>query len=314
MKKEFKAIKAAYSYYCPEVREVISKVAKNYPHEIFLKSIEPGLDDFHVPIVKHLVKYLKEPIPNLDDFKYFYPTGGAEEGIREVLSWLKLRGISKIYILEGEYEGYEEVAKTRGIKSIIVQEDKINKLKPGIWFISNPSGRDGNIIENDFILNLCKKGHKIFYDLSYLGLTKPHVFDLSHPNILGVFISFSKPFGLFYYRIGFTFCREPIPLLYANKWFKNIFSLIVADEVMKTIKFGEIYRKYRRIQLDILKKIEKESEIKLRPSDVVYLAFFKQKDEKNLNNAQKKFIADFQRGIGWRFCLTQYFIDREHKP
>ena len=45
-------------------------------------------------------------------------------------------------------------------------------------------------------------------------------------------VSFSKPYGLFYYRVGFTFCREPIPALYANKWFKNVYGLLVAEKIL----------------------------------------------------------------------------------
>ena len=54
-------------------------------------------------------------------------------------------------------------------------------------------------------------GHRIFYDLSYLGATDPGArFDISHPAVSYAAVSFSKPYGLFYYRIGFTFAREEL--------------------------------------------------------------------------------------------------------
>lgn len=84
--EKLKTIKAAYSYYAPEVREVISNLTKDFPHSVFLKSIEPGLDDFHTPIMKRLVEYQKESIHSLNKYKYMYPTSGAEEAIRETMS------------------------------------------------------------------------------------------------------------------------------------------------------------------------------------------------------------------------------------
>src|SRR5262245_61539613 len=39
-------IRSVYSYYYPEVREIIDRVTHVYPHHVYLRSIDPGLDEF----------------------------------------------------------------------------------------------------------------------------------------------------------------------------------------------------------------------------------------------------------------------------
>ena len=60
--KPFKAITTVYSYYMPEVRELITDLTREYPHDVFLRSISPGLDDFHHPVIDKLVAaHAREP-------------------------------------------------------------------------------------------------------------------------------------------------------------------------------------------------------------------------------------------------------------
>jgi histidinol-phosphate/aromatic aminotransferase/cobyric acid decarboxylase-like protein len=192
----------------------------------FLSSIEPGLNDFHEPIIDALIKARGKDIPALASFPLRYPTAGSEEGIREVLTLLAARGVKRIYTLRGDYEGYREMARTRRIATQEVElSTPPSSLERGWWFLSNPSARDGNLLPEGVIAAIANAGHKIFYDLSYMGSTSPGAcFDLTHPNVAFAAISFSKPYGLFYYRVGFTFAREEIPALYANRWFKNVLS------------------------------------------------------------------------------------------
>src|SRR5262249_11895083 len=155
---------------------------------------------------------------------------GSEEGIREYLTLLQSSGVHEIYAWKGDYEGYREVARTRGVRLVELDAEADPASVPrGHWFLSNPSARDGMIVPREQIQAICEAGHQVFYDLSYLGMTGPAVYDLAHPNIAAVVVSFSKPYGLFYYRIGFTFSRAAIPVLEANKWFKNVYGLLIAD-------------------------------------------------------------------------------------
>lgn len=311
--EDLKAITTVYSYYFPEVRKVIDNLTKNYPHDVFLKSVSPGLDDFHVPIIDKFARYQKEALPGLSDFPFRYPIAGAEEGIRETMTNLRQERTRHIYALFGEYEGYKAVAETRGIETVEVGID----LEPPFvmifpFFISNPSARDGNILPDSYIGKLCQN-HDVYYDLTYLGLVEPHQFDLRNPKIKAVFISFSKPFGLFYYRVGFLFSRFEIPALYGNKWFKNIFSLLIADKVMDEIGPLDIFNKYKPIQEMIIEDINKKTGLGIKPSKSLLLGYLPEEDAKNLNEKQLEMISKFRRCDNYRFCLTPYFEELEKK-
>jgi histidinol-phosphate/aromatic aminotransferase/cobyric acid decarboxylase-like protein len=298
-----KATKTVYCYYFPEIRKIIDALTKKFPHEIFLKSINPGLDDFHFPIIDKYIKYHSENLPKLKDFKYKYFTGGASEGIFHLLIKIKTENPNAIvYVLKGEYEGYKEYAKRINLRVIELDENQdFSKLKKGFWFISNPSARNGNIVSNNFINKICKY-HKVIFDSTYVGLTKKHEFDVSNPNIIAVISSMSKPFGLYYYRIGFTFSRKPIQTLTANIWFKNIFSLLIANKIFDTIKSDYFYKKYRLIQEKIVKNLNQNEKLDLKKSDVLLLAY---------STKKSKLIEKYKRNKFYRLCLTPYLLEEE---
>jgi len=295
-----KATRTVYCYYFPEVREIINEIAREYPHKIFLQSIEPGLDDFHFPIIEKLIKYHAKVLPELKNFKNRYFTSGASEGIFHLLVKIKTENPNAIiYTLKGEYEGYKEYAERMGLKIIEVEENEIPE-KQGIFFISNPSARDGNIIPDELINKICEK-HKVVYDVTYVGLTKEHEFNLNNRNIIAVIASLSKPFGVYYYRIGFTFSRDNIETLEANRWFKNIFSLIIAEKLLDNIKPGYFYKKYRIMQEKIVKKLNTEEKLNLKASDVLLLA----------NTKPTERLREYLRDKFCRLCLTPYFLEEE---
>ncbi len=305
-----RAIQAVYSYYLPEVRQIISDLAGEFPHDVFLKSVTPGLDDFHEPIIGQFLEYQSGAVPGLSSYGNRYPTAGSEEFIREYITQLDAR---KIHVLEGEYEGYREIARTRGIETVEVPFEKNPAdFEPGDWFLSNPSARDGNIIDDGHVQAICEAGHKLFYDLSYLGSTPFHRFDVGHPNIAAVAVSFSKSYGLFYNRVGFGFSREPLDVLYANKWFKNIFSLLIAQRLMETLPPGRVPEKYKPVQARIVETINAEEGLRMEASDAFLIARLGPTD--GLDGEQRKSIEKFRRGPGHRFCLTPYFMEFEKRP
>lgn len=306
--KDFKAIKAVYAYYFPEVRKIVDGTLKDRKriHETLLQSVNPGLDDYHIPIIKRFISARMNTVPAFKDFKYWYPTSGSSEGIFHFLNRLRSFGVSQIYTGIGEYEGYGEYAKTFGMECY---QTSLSRLSgDGTIFISNPSAVDGNIIPNDVINEILDSGHKVFYDLAYLGSTRKYRFDLSHPNIIGGCVSFSKPYGLFYHRAGFTFSREPIKSLYGNKWFKNIPTLMIIDSLLRA-DIGEdpsiLWRTYRPIQDDIITRINKRHDIDIRQSNSFILGYIHGRGPRELR------LRNFRRGDGYRFCLTPYFEERE---
>jgi histidinol-phosphate/aromatic aminotransferase/cobyric acid decarboxylase-like protein len=307
-----RAIPTVYSYYLPEIRELITGLTREYPHEVFLRSIAPGLDDFHQPIFEKLIAAHRHDVPDLGQFAFRYPTAGSEEGIREYLTLLRAQGVDQIYTWRGDYEGYREVAKTRGIATVEVDfEADPRTLARGHWFLSNPSARNGMIVPADRILAIAEAGHQIFYDLSYLGATDFHLFDVRHPNVAAVAISFSKPFGLFYYRVGFTFSREAIPALFANKWFKNVYGLLIAERILETVDQRALTQTYKRVQAAIVREINDELGLGASASDVFLLASLPAAAGTALPCERQEQIAKFARGAWYRFCLTPYFEQRE---
>lgn len=308
-----KFMKAVYSYYFPEIRKVVDAVnaAETYPHEMFLTSSPIVLDDFHEPVIEKMLRFYAELVPDLKKFQHFYPTSGSSEGIREYLSQLAFQGVKEIYTLKGEYEGYRETAKTRGIETKEMTIDELLQAPPGHLMLSNPSARDGNIIPNETVRAICDAGHKVFYDFAYLGATQRYEFDVSHPNIVAGCVSLSKPLGLFRYRIGFTFGIDAIPALYANKWFKSIPALMIAERIFDTMNVQQLYDKYKHWQTEILARLNNELNLGLSACDAILLAKLSEKDAEKLTPEQKKMIAPFKRGEGYRFCLTPYFEDLE---
>jgi histidinol-phosphate/aromatic aminotransferase/cobyric acid decarboxylase-like protein len=308
----FAAITTVYSYYLPEVRAVIDSLVARYPHDVFLRSLEPGgLDAFHEPVLEKLVRAHASDVHGLGDFRFRYPTSGSEEGIREYLSTLAARGVKRIYMLRGDYEGYREVARSRGIETreVALDEDP-RRLEPGHWFLSNPSARDGNLLPPDVPRAILDAGHRVFYDLSYLGSTGEAIFDLTHPNVAAAVISFSKTYGLFYYRIGFTFSREEIPALYANKWFKNVLSLLIADRVLD-LDGRSLARRCKALQAEIVERVNRAHGLGLAASDAFLLAHLTPERARELPPAKLATIARFERDRGYRFCLTPYFLEHE---
>jgi hypothetical protein len=338
---QLKAMKSIYCYFFPEVRPIIHFIQTNLPDSMFLvttpfekvrEHLKPlfnppldipatsdgkiDLDNIHIPIIKRIVKVYSILAPGLRNFSYSYPTSGSSEGLFHLLAELRTKGIKTIYVLNGDYERYAVYAEHLSMKvnNIDLNKTELRDLELGVWFISNPSARDGNIISNEFIRELCEFGHKIVLDLAYVGTTKPHTFYVGHENIIAVAMSFSKPYGVFRFRIGgFIFSREELPSLFGNKWFKDTVRLLQALKIAETIGPTKLYQKYRPMQEKIIANINREYGLCIKPSDSFLMSYISVKDTHVLNETQAELIAPFRRSDNYRFCLTPYFEDWENQ-
>jgi len=339
--RRLEAMQAVYCYFFPEVRPIIHEVEAVVQDDMYLvttpaskvrKDLEPlfnppldvpeneygnvDLDEIHVPIIERIADVYSGLIPTLGDFGYSYPTAGSSEGIFHALTKLMIEGVDCINVLKGEYEGYSAQAGNlrMEVNEVDLNETDISEVDPGYWFVSNPSARDGNIIPNEFITELCEQDNKVFLDLAYAGSTRPYVFDVSHENVAGAFMSFSKPYGVFRKRIGgFAFMRDEMPTLYGNKWFKDTDRLFAALKIAEDIGPCKLYGKYRPVQEAIVDVINDELGLGMKASDAFLLGYLKAEDAKSLDADQLKMIADFRRGDNYRFCLTPYFEEIERK-
>lgn len=329
---DFRVLKAVYCYFFPETRNVLREVSERIPDDLFkvttpaieveerLNSMlrEPiviprtpqgwvSLDEIHVPIIQRIVSIYSSVIPHLSDFPFSYPTSGSSEGIFHLLTNLKAQGVKKIHVLEAEYEGFGIQAANIGLEVETHSFDEALKMKEvGHWFISQPSARDGNLLPDEFIHALCENGQKITLDFAYVGTTRPHAFDVSHPNIVSAVMSFSKPYGVFRFRIGgFTFSRTEIRTLYGNKWFKDVTRLVQCLVLAERIGPLSLYPKYSPVQKEIVKEINTQHGLALLPSDSFLLAHLKP------GAASNPLTLSFKRGPFHRFCLTPYYESRE---
>jgi len=308
----FHPIKTVYSYLPFGVRALIDDLVEPYPHDVFRKSVSGGLDDIHEPIIEKLAIRWDSVLRGLHRFPHRYFTAGSEEGIREFLSYLALTGAEEINVLAGDYEGYEAVATTRGIVTHTWPVGHLARNIPrGWWFVSQPSARDGNILPDGTLTDICNAGHKVFLDLSYLGTTDESRFHVDHPNIKAVALSFSKPFGLFYYRIGFLFSRVPLQSLEANRWFKNVFSLLVAERVIDRLGPQWPALQFKHAQRKIVDYVAAKTGIPLHASDTFLLAHMSAAEADALDTQRRLITMPFRRADSYRFCLTPYFMERE---
>lgn len=339
MTERLNTLKAVYCYYFPEVRPVVDAVEKalsgpkakdlfltqtpieeareileplNFKPELEVPATEEGkisLDMIHEPIFDRVVSAYAKTVPDLKEYKWRYPTSGSSEGIYHVLSNLKKTEVSEIYVPMGEYEGYREYGKETGIITTEFDLEDIDpkKIKPGVWFISNPSASDGNIISNTTINSLCEAGHKVILDLAYVGSTKDYVFDVSHPNIQTVLLSWSKPYGLFRFRIGATFSRTSIDSLYANKWFKDIGRILLGLKVVEEIGPHKLHPVYKSLHEKIINQINADTGLGMRKSDALLLGHLKEEDIAKLDPEQIEMIKQYARGKGYRFCIEPYY-------
>lgn len=311
-----KSFTSVYSYTTPEVKRVIADLMQRYPPDL--------IDEGWMNEENYLLNFQKYPfsailtirdnqVLGLSDFEYRYPTYGSDHAICEYLTHLRVNeNVTMIFVLENDYEGFTERAHSRGIKVIPLGIDTDPKLiAPHVWFLSNPSARDGNILRGGFIARLLNAGHRVVYDLAYLGTTNEYQFDLTHPGIDAAFVSMSKPYGLFSHRIGFAFLRRPVSSLIANGlWFKNILGLMLAYNVLVTLDHKKYAAKYKEQQRRIVLNLAKESGLPLRISDAFLLAHINSEDAADLSPETHLLLEKYKRGSGYRFCLTPFFAEK----
>jgi len=282
-------MKSAYTYLFPEVRQFLNF---DVDPALYLNINKVDWDFAHEPVIDKIVKAFAG-YANLGIFDYRYQTSGSSEGIFHAIAQA-----DEINVWGGEYEGYAEYAKALKKPLHVHQTYSIPKSS-GVWFISNPSAIDGNYLPDGLIDEMLNDGHKIWLDMAYMSLAPKKYIDLSHENLLGVFTSFSKPYGIFRDRFGVTYSHEPIPSLYGNKWFKNTRSLLLAEKLVDNIPPGVLYDRYAHVQKHIVNDLLDVPNV--QPSDVLVLA-----------HSVDCEYHDFRRvGNTHRFCITQFFEAKE---
>ncbi len=310
--KEFGISKTVYSLCFPETNEILKSLWENSQNlgltQMYENTWTKKQDLYHLSFAESF-KSWSEPNLNIDwdKFKYFYPTNGASEAIREQIAFIKANSNKPIFVFEGEYEGYEAIANAMAIPVIKINRDQYkdynNILKEGgHFFISQPSSIDGNIWNeyDNFMTFIDDFDIDVYIDTVYIGcIASDFKIDLNYENIKGVFFSLSKAFGVYYHRIGGVFLKESNPLLYGNMWFKNIFSMRFGEELMNNFKVDFFAKKYEKNKLEAINKIEKSIGCKVYNSDSLLIANINKSNEEYMNLLIRDNKADIV-----RICIT----------
>ena len=208
-----------------------------------------------------------------------YPTAGASEGLMKILAEFRAEHADQyatyVHVFEGEYEGIIAYAEAMGF--IVKKHDRSNwrhvenkgimnchdmNSRRDMFMLSQPSAIDGNIWpEVDEFVTVTNKAApslRIVPDLTYVGATRePFQINLASPNIPAFVMSQSKPFGVYYHRIGGVYSRQPMPTLVGNIWFKNLLSLDIGIELMKTFHVHDLPRKYANHSMEAFDHVER---------------------------------------------------------
>lgn len=310
--------KTVYGF-MPRIVLGVLKGADAWNPERFAVVSDGRYEKWHRPIVDAYVDWIAPDAPGIRSFPLSYcaPTHGSEEAIRELMTYIKeVKNADRIYVLRGEYEGYAAVAGTRGLPCLALTLDGLLEAPPGWVFLSNPSAIDGNILPADDVRAICDR-HRVVYDLAYLGTceTGPGAadpIDLAHPNVWAVLTSFSKPFGMFYHRIGFCFAKEPVPSLTANqRWFKNVPGLVAAHAVTRGVDRLALRTTMYAAQERSLDALDAAG-WRLHASDSYLLAHLGRFEAGHLGDDSHDALVPYARGPGYRFCLTPSYETLHH--
>ncbi len=285
-----------------------------------------NLDELFIPVSQRVIEKYQVIIPGITEFENVYPCAGSSDAIVKTIAMLKVKGTGIVNIFRDEYEGYGINARAFGMDVKEHDPETIDpgRIQPGVWYISNPSAIDGNILPDELISRLLEEGHKLILDLSYVGSTRSHSFNVNHKNIAAILLSPSKPYGVFEERVtGFVLLREkhfPKDLansfLYGNRWFTDKVRTLQVLKLVQDLGPREsgstpLYDKYGPIQKEIVGDLITRYDLPFKSSDAFLIAHIRKEDVKTAPRQLLEMIEPYHRGPGYRFCLTPYFEMKE---
>lgn len=244
---------------------------------------------------------------------HFYPTAGASEAIREVIDELAAKK-GRLIVFEGEYEGYGAIAQGANTPIHVINRSRWKEQWDALqtsmdkdggyaqWWISEPSAINGCVWDefDEFITTVgADERVEIWVDATYIGATvSPRAYNtISSKYVTGVVFSLSKPFGVYYRRIGGCFCRRAVKNLWGNMWFKNIDSIELGKLLLTDQSNHTLAEKYQVEQTNVLKQWNNGQSNIWHASDVVILAYASVRPDVEVDDR-------YRRGEFYRVCLT----------
>jgi histidinol-phosphate/aromatic aminotransferase/cobyric acid decarboxylase-like protein len=295
------ASKTVYALVSPLVEEVKRELYSDANMETYLDMFRQpwtGKQDAYHEEFFDLWHQWSAPVVDLDRsvFPFYYPTAGASEAIRQIIFDLAAKNPrATIHAFAGEYEGYRAMAEAAGLKFVEHGRDgldhgwmtrfgsRYNRVagmmkKNDIFFVSQPSAIDGNVWQdfNEFVSKM--PANSVVADLTYVGavsweaLRGQGKFQLNQPAIRNIVFSLSKPFGVYYDRIGGVFSRTEDLGLFGNRWFKNLTSLAVAKKLLTRFGVFDLPIRFGQAQNAMVMRVRNELGLDVFASDVFILA------------------------------------------
>lgn len=254
-------------------------------------------------------------------FPWRYPTAGGSEALFHVIAAYGNRARTErfnpeVHVFAGEYEGYKAYAEACGIK--VVEHPRADWQHVGrtlaataLFCLSQPSAIDGNVWPqaNEFLALLATTASqpRVLLDVTYVGsiADAPSArIAADSPAVQALAFSLSKPFGVYYDRIGGVLCRKAMPSLFGNQWFKNLTSLQLGEALLDRHDVFDLPRRYRNVQREAAARIGRHLGLTLLPCDVSVLA------QAEATSATDRALAAFLRrpagdpDAPLRLCLT----------
>lgn len=306
-----------YGYPHKDVENVVKNLWRNETEILLNNYREPWTkkqDGLHTPFLESWKLWSSNLVSGMDLFNYGYPVAGSSEGIREVIAAYKAAGGKDLCVFYGEYEGYSKLAEHYGLQVHKIDRNFVNSEmdipKNSLFWLSQPSALDGNIwVGYDKFMNFMSTNREdvaMWIDLAYVGSVadvQPKI-NLNYSSIRGVAVSWSKPFGVYYHRVGAIYSKTPMVGLYETQWFKNLFSLRLGQQLCETFTPCELAIRSKEKQVEAIDSIFKNTGVKLIASDVSILATV------DKSNAPAEWVEFFNRAPNLkslRVCLSPYF-------
>lgn len=250
-----------------------------------------------------------------------YPTAGGSEALFHVIAAYGNRARverfnPEVHVFAGEYEGYKAYAEACGIA--VIEHSRADWQAVGralpltaLFCLSQPSAIDGNVWRdaNDFlgILAVGAKAPRVLLDVTYVGSIAEQPLAriaADSPAVQALAFSLSKPFGVYYDRIGGVLCRGAMPSLFGNQWFKNLTSLQLGIALLERHDVFDLPRRYKNIQREAAALVGRRLGLTLSPCDVSVLAQADNKTtaDRALANFLRRPAGDLDASL--RLCLT----------
>lgn len=288
--------KTVYALVTPEVENLKKSVFSNAAESLLTDCREAWTgkqDALHEEFFSTWVKWSKDVVEfDRSLFPFAYPTSGASEALRQIIFSFAATPSDyhkRIHAFMGEYEGYKAMAEAANVVFLEHEQGDVWNIPHGksktlirhwfnpgdLFFISAPSAIDGNVWDEFNMFLDTMPENSVIVDATYVGavmMDGREKFNLNHTSIAAVVFSLSKPFGVYYDRIGGVFMKEENLALFGNKWFKSLYALKVGTELMKAYDVFYMPSTYKEQQKVMVEKASATLDIELNPSDVFLLA------------------------------------------